>query len=244
VDHVRLFPVREDVRWTYRVHEQILPALRQAGIEVRWTDAVVRHVGYNDPVVRRRKLERDRAILEAERAGRPDDPFVLFNLGQIAMEVGETEVALAHLQRSLSRSTPADSITKKLYALIARAHQDLGEVSEALAACNAGLANDPDDAELLFRKGMLHRLQGEPSAARSCWRRILTLRRPEKFASVDEGIYGHVTRRNLAVLAEERGDFAEARSYWADVLAEHPGDPESTEAIGRLARRVGERVPG
>ena len=28
VDHVRLFPLRDDVRWTYRVHEQILPSLR------------------------------------------------------------------------------------------------------------------------------------------------------------------------------------------------------------------------
>ena len=37
VDHVRLFPLREDVRWTYRVHEQILPALRRAGVPVRWT---------------------------------------------------------------------------------------------------------------------------------------------------------------------------------------------------------------
>ena len=29
VDHIRLFPLREDVRWTYRVHEQILPALAE-----------------------------------------------------------------------------------------------------------------------------------------------------------------------------------------------------------------------
>jgi hypothetical protein len=38
VDHTRLFPIREDVRWTYRVHEQILPALRRANIPVKWTD--------------------------------------------------------------------------------------------------------------------------------------------------------------------------------------------------------------
>src|SRR5262249_2924842 len=25
VDHIRMFPIRPDVRWTYRVHEQILP---------------------------------------------------------------------------------------------------------------------------------------------------------------------------------------------------------------------------
>ena len=34
VDHIRLFPLREDVRWTYRVHEQILPALRRANVPV------------------------------------------------------------------------------------------------------------------------------------------------------------------------------------------------------------------
>ena len=59
VDHIRLFPLRDDVRWTYRVHEQILPALRRAGIPVRWTDLIVRHTGYADPALRARKLERD-----------------------------------------------------------------------------------------------------------------------------------------------------------------------------------------
>ena len=61
VDHVRLFPLRDDVRWTYRVHEQILPALRRAGIPVRWTDLVVRHTGYVDLALRARKLDRDSA---------------------------------------------------------------------------------------------------------------------------------------------------------------------------------------
>jgi hypothetical protein len=39
----------------------------------------------------------------------------------------------------------------------------------------------------------------------------LTLKRPDQFCSVDQGIYGHLTLRNLAVLAEERSDRAEAR---------------------------------
>ena len=236
VDHVRLFPLREDVRWAYRVHEQILPSLRRAGVPVRWTDAVVRHVGYNDPALRRRKLERDRAILESELAERPDDPFVLFNLGQVALDVGDSRAALGYLQRSLAGSAPADSITRKLHALIARAHQLLGEPERALAACAAGLADDPDDAELLFRKGVLHRLQGEPAEAGVCWRRVLTLRRPERFASVDAGIFGHVTRRNLARLAEERGDRAEAAQYWSGVLAERPDDAEAARALSGLGQ--------
>ena len=81
VDHIRLFPLRDDVRWTYRVHEQILPALRRAKVPVRWTDLIVRHTGYVDPALRARKLDRDTKILLEELEDRPDDPFVLFNLG-------------------------------------------------------------------------------------------------------------------------------------------------------------------
>jgi tetratricopeptide (TPR) repeat protein len=212
VDHVRLFPLRADVRWQYRVHEQSLPALR------------------------RRKLRRDRAILEAERRERPGDAFVLFNLGQVALELGDPREALGYLEPSLARSAPGDSIVRKLYALIARAHQLLGAPEAALAACAAGLAVDPDDAELLFRKGVLHRLRGEPAEAEQCWRRVLTLRRPERFASVDAGIHGHVTRRNLARLAEERGDLAEALRQWSGVRADRPGDAEADRALERLRK--------
>jgi len=43
VQHVRVFRNRPDVRWKYRVHEQILPALRATGAEVVFTDIVIQH---------------------------------------------------------------------------------------------------------------------------------------------------------------------------------------------------------
>ena len=236
VDHVRLFPLRQGIRWEYRVHEQILPSLRRAGIGVFWSDIVVRHVGYNDPAVRRKKLKRDHTILERELDERPDNPFILFNLGQVALELGDPAQALGFLSRSLARSAPGDSITSKLYALVARAHQKLGDTTEALSACDAGLKAAPDDAELLFRKGVLHRLRRESDQAKTCWQRVLMLRRPEQFASLDEGIYGHVTHRNLAVLAEERGDHAAAAVHWAAVLSERPNDPDARQALERPER--------
>jgi glycosyltransferase involved in cell wall biosynthesis len=235
VDHIRLFPNREEVRWTYRVHEQILPSLRQAGVEVRWTDVTVRHVGYNDPALRKRKLERDSKILEAELDERPDDPFVLFNLGSIAIERQDGRAALDYLRRSLQGSAPSDSITRKLYALIARAHQILKDPHAALQVCAEGRAVFPDDAELLFREAVLRRHGGDRAGAEACWRQILTLKRPDKFSSVDMGIYGQLTRRNLAVLAEERGDRTEAAQLWAGVLTECPGDLEATQSHARLS---------
>jgi hypothetical protein len=111
----------------------------------------------------------------------------------------------------------------------------LGEHAEALQACILGRTTDPDDAELLFREATARRLLGQVAEAETCWRQILTLRRPERFASVDSGIYGHLTRRNLAILAEARGDREEARQQWSGVLAECPGDDQAAEAMARLA---------
>jgi tetratricopeptide (TPR) repeat protein len=227
VDHIRLFPVREDVRWSYRVHEQILPALRRANVPVQWTDVVVRHTGYVDRSLRLKKLNRDSKIMREELAERPDDPFVLFNLGAIAIEQQDWPQAIGYLRHSLAGSAPTDSITRKLCALIARAHQMLREPDQALAACAAGLAFDPDDAELRFREAIVRRQTGDNEGAERCWRRILTLRRPDQFSSVDQGIDGPLTRRNLAALAKERGDHGEATRLWRAVLAECPDDREA-----------------
>jgi len=45
-DHVRLFGIGPDIRWKYRVHEQILPALRRTGAEVIFTT-----LSFNTPVM-------------------------------------------------------------------------------------------------------------------------------------------------------------------------------------------------
>jgi glycosyltransferase involved in cell wall biosynthesis len=231
VDHIRLFPVRGSIRWTYRVHEQILPALRRAKVPVEWTDITVRHTGYVDQALRGRKLERDTRILRGELDERPDDQFVLFNLGAIAVERKDWSAALSYLERSLAGSAPSDSIVRKLYALIARVHQMTGDPQAALRTCADGLSLDPDDAELRFRKAVVHRHRGESAEAEGCWRRILTLKRPNVFCSVDQGIYGHLTRRNLAALAAERGDHAESERMWREVLIECPGDREALSKL-------------
>jgi predicted TPR repeat methyltransferase len=165
---------------------------------------------------------------------------VQFNLGQIALDRGELGDALVHLGRSLAGSAPSDSITPKLHALIASCHQRAGDLAAALAAAERGLAVFADDAELLFRKAVVHRLRGEQAAAAACWRTVLTLRPPERFGSVDSGIYGHVTRRNLATLAEEAGDRAAAARLWREVLAERPGDAIAESALARLRPPVAE----
>ena len=107
----------------------------------------------------------------------------------------------------------------------------LGESQAALQACAEGLNLDPGDAELWFRKAVVHRHLGESGEAEQCWRRILRCKWPDQFCSVDQGIYGHLTRCNMASLAAERGDHAETEKLWREVLAECPGDWEALDHL-------------
>ncbi len=237
VDHIRLFPLVEGVRWTYRVHEQILPSLLKAQISTGWTDITVRHLGYKDANQKAQKRQRDWNILLGELASFPKDSFVLFNLGMISFERQHWQEALGYFSQSFANTSDSpglDSLRRKLFGMLAWTYQLLGNLQESLRTCNKGLAVDSEDAELLFRKAVVYRYLGSTMEAEMCWRRILDLGRPEKFCSIDQGIYGQLTRRNLAIIAGERGDRTEAQAQWRAVLEECPGDPEAIRQLTTL----------
>ncbi len=157
LDQVRIFRNLPEIRWDYRIHEQILPAVNRAGGSVRWTDVIVDHVGYQDAAVRRGKLERNLRLLELDDADRPDDSFSLFNLGWTMLDLGRISDALPRLRRSLELAKSDSSILRKLYHLLAVAHRQSGSIEEALPICRDGLKRFPDDAELLLEEGLMLR---------------------------------------------------------------------------------------
>jgi tetratricopeptide (TPR) repeat protein len=223
VDHVRLFRRRPDVRWEFRVHEQILQAVRRAGGEILWSDVVIQPVGYQDAALRRRKLERDLRLLQLEDGEHPDHAFVLFNLGSIYLDLGRLAEALVCLRRSLERSDKEASIVRKVYALLVQAHRKLGQPAEALAACREGRGHYPEDAELLFREAGLLEDAKDDAGAEALLLQLLGTREKAHFASVDTGLCGYKGRQNLAVLYHRQGRYAEAEAQWRAALAEQPG---------------------
>ncbi|HLJ96642.1 MAG TPA: glycosyltransferase, partial [Gemmataceae bacterium] len=222
VDQVRLFRNRPEIRWRYRVHEQILPALREAGHAIRFTEICLEHTGYQDAALLVRKTERNLRLLHLQEAEDPDDPFILFNLGWVYQDTGQAAKAIPYLRRSLALSQPGDSIVRKLYTLLAQAFRTSGQAREALAACRAGRAHCPDDPELLFQEAQLLREQGQPASAEACLRQLLTLRPSNHFASLDAGVQGVKARNLLAWVSWEQGRAAEAEAAWRTVLAEQP----------------------
>lgn len=61
----------------------------------------IQHTGYQDPVWRGTKDNRNLRLLELDLADDPDNPFTLFNLGWTYEEMKRPVEALPLLQRSL-----------------------------------------------------------------------------------------------------------------------------------------------
>jgi hypothetical protein len=174
VDHARLFRNHPQVRWEYRVHEQILPAVTRLGGTVRSSDVTLHHLGYRDAGVVRRKLERNGRLLELDAVERPDDPVVLFNLGRTRLRLGRVADAVPPLTRCL-RGLPAGlaHILRTAYALLVEAHCRLGQSREALAVCREGRERYPEDLELLLAEGLVRRDLGDAPGAEACLLRLL-----------------------------------------------------------------------
>ena len=234
VDHVKLIRNRPELRFEGRIHEQVLPSIRAVGGEVTFTDVFVKHSGADrSPEGRRRKLDRDFRLLRLDLQDRPDHPFVLFNLGMTFADAGDHQQACESLERGIRVSQPTESHVRKAYALLVGSYGQLGRHEDAWRTCQEGRHHYPEDAELLFREGMLHHHYGRLQEAVQSYRCALEDRDQPHFSSMDGNIVGFKGRHNLALVYEDMGEFSRAEGLWRRIITEAPGFRPAWRALGQ-----------
>jgi tetratricopeptide (TPR) repeat protein/SAM-dependent methyltransferase len=239
---VRLFRNLPHIRWQYRIHEQILPALERANTIIRWADVFIEHAGYQDPAVYQHKQQRNLQLLLRQDAERPEDPLTLFNLGLTHLALGRVADAMPYLQRSLKLSSPTLSLVRKLYALLAKGHLQLGKREAALAMCRTGLARYPEDVELLSLEAGILSERGDLAGTEGCLLRILQTPPQQYFAaSLDVGLRGYKSRHNLALIYRAQKREADAENQWRAALAERPDYAPALLELGNLYLAQGRR---
>jgi GT2 family glycosyltransferase/tetratricopeptide (TPR) repeat protein len=225
VDHVKVFANRPEIRFTGRIHEQVLPSIRRMGGNVEWTDIFVTHSGSDlSAAGRTRKFARDLRLLELELADDPDSPFALFNFGMTLVHAGKPADALGPLCRSLQLSAPTDSHVRKVYALLAWAYARLDRAQTALKTCVQGLALFPSDPELTFRKAAMEQSLGQLAEAEATYQRLLETPRDRHFSSIDQGIVGVKAWHNLAIVRQRQNNYAGAAAAWRKALDHDRGN--------------------
>jgi tetratricopeptide (TPR) repeat protein len=222
-DATQLFRNDPRIRWQYRIHEQIRPAIQRAGGETRWTDVVINHSGYQNQEEKFKKLERNLRLLLLEDAEHPNDSVMLFHLGWTYYLMGRPAEAFGPLERSLALAQRGETTVRKTYALLVRCKRQLGQQMDAITICLNGRTHFPNDPELLFHEGQLRREGGDLPGAEAALIKLLTV--PDEtyiLASVDPGLKGYKGRCALAEVYRDQGKLADAEREWRAALTEQP----------------------
>ncbi len=152
-DHMpRLWRRRPELRFTGRVHERVGDGV--PGVGLAFEDALrIVHLGYDPGVkVDRDKARRNRALLEAELAERPDDPVLVYYLAKEDYAAGSDLAALTGFQRVIASGGPPNFVLNA-YVFAVECLRALGRPEEGMELGLKGTRLAPDYGELWYVTG-------------------------------------------------------------------------------------------
>jgi tetratricopeptide (TPR) repeat protein len=232
--HTRLFRNHPAIRWQYRVHEQIAPSILLLGHTIHPTDVVVEHAGYHDPRLHHQKLERNARLLELEQQQRPDDPYVLFNLGTAYADLGRPAEALRLLRECVRLTPPEFSTSRAAWGALLQCLVRLGQRDEASAVCVEGRRRYPQDVGLLFWQAQLLRDRGDLAGAERCLLELIGRAPGPPSGGVDAALKQYVAPYTLGLVYAAQGRAADAERQWRAVVAEHPIHKPSWQVLAEV----------
>jgi tetratricopeptide (TPR) repeat protein len=136
----RAFRSYPDVRFQYRIHEQIWPSLSRHAPRVFDSPLRILHHGYaQSPTIldekRRRNLATALAVLEEE----PESGFYLYQAGFACLTLGRRDEAIGWLERAL-RCTPPGRPRVPILNALAQVHYDARDVERARPLLDESIA--------------------------------------------------------------------------------------------------------
>lgn len=159
----RLFRHHPEVRWSGRVHEQIIPALFAAGLALGQVEVRLLHYGYLGAVAQSRdKAERNLALLNAQVQAEPHNAYALWQRAQTFIQVGRPAEAVADVKKAHRLLPPHADLQPLISLTWARALWAADDPAGANRVINGALSlwrNYPD----------FWYLRGQLAAAREAW---------------------------------------------------------------------------
>ncbi|MGC4006360.1 MAG: glycosyltransferase [Pirellulales bacterium] len=223
---VRLFRADPKLRWSRRIHEQIVPACERLGYRGEYADVTIHHTGYRDPALVQRKNNRDLRLLRMEYAADPHDAGTLLYLGITLSRMGKSGEALSYLLQGhhVTRESTCDYVSV-IYSTLIECLIREGRVDSAWNLTEEATRRFPDDPALAVQRAELLFQHRRTSAAIETLRRHLA-RPPRKrfyFGSA-ETFEGVAARTLLARLLIEENHGEEAERILQELLARRPAD--------------------
>lgn len=221
--HVKLFPRRDDLRFRYRIHEQIAPAVNAAGLPIRQSRVVVQHVADRSPAAQAARRERNLRLAMMDYAEHPHDPFVLLSVGISHLRLpGKLPVSIEYLRQAVQACPRGVQIQLSAFLYLGQALGLAKRRDEERQVYLEALAAFPDDVALLARLGGLCEGAGRMDEAIGFYRTLLTRGKVRSSAVRLADQQVRVALR-LGQILMRSGKRPEAEQAWRDYLKKHPG---------------------
>lgn len=140
----RLFRNMREVRFEGKVHEQVTRSLEKLGLRIEISDIVLKHSGYAiSDAEATEKARRNASLLTEDLATNPDDPLVLFHLGEAYAVMGQFAEAASAYRKSLEAGSLPPEIASVVHQNLGAALIKTGAYEDAMAHLRRALKMNP-----------------------------------------------------------------------------------------------------
>jgi len=187
---IRMFPNMEELRFKYRVHEQIRPALIKKGIPIFFTGIEIVHTGYTDKATVLDKQRRNIRLLEKDLEEYPEDGFLHYLAGLGGMDLGKWDYARNELQKAWQFSiVDPDKRHIALGSALELAEMALkkgkGDLQKALLWVERAEGLDKDYPRCLYLRALIDHEKGELENSLQSLKRLMTYKKPDLLLPLD-----------------------------------------------------------
>lgn len=177
-EQIRLFPRDPDIRFTYRVHEQIRPALVRRRMPIYGTALEILHQGYPNREVVARKQHRNLGLLEKDLEAHPEDGFLHFTAGMAHRDLGRLDRAAESWRAAWSLASPC---REQAHLALGAALELCGlslddrrpDPTEALLWLERAESVNPDHPQCLYLRGLWEYISKDLEAASRSLERLM-----------------------------------------------------------------------
>ena len=185
----RLFRTDPRIRWTGRVHEQVIPSIQQHGLELTLSPVRILHAGYLQSVMAaRHKAERNRKLLERTLAEHPHDAYTLWQLAQTVIQAGEIDRALRYCRQAEKTLPARHPLRPLIWVTRIKAHIAAQDWRRAHTQCVLALHEWPAYTDLEYFAGQIALQTGQVDEAVQRFHRAYDLGIPAGFLQTETGV--------------------------------------------------------
>ncbi|HKP97819.1 MAG TPA: glycosyltransferase, partial [Fibrobacteria bacterium] len=240
---LRMFPNHPDLRFRYKVHEQLFHSVAKMGLHCFYTDTTIFHTGYEDAELKKKKALRNLLLLEEDPVRVSREPSLAMAMGDSYYILGDFEKGIEAYRRTWEMPD-CEAINKDIYnelpSCIGRGYQKLGRREEALPWFDRTIARTPEKHEAYYYKAECLMEMNRPAEAEAIYAKLVDMGVSYSTTSNQFDIVQIYSHYNLALFLHDRRDYRGAVKRLERLNSKYPQVVEGWQLLGKCQAALGE----